>query len=242
MTLISIFLSPIFSNKILRNYLNKDYLRNFMLIPLMMSLVIRGGVAYSFAGLTYTIVLTSVSAVFFIDNDKLSELSFSLNQLPVITFSVMCILILILPSNKFDKLWEFKMNSDFSRIARTITTEDEKILALTFNSYEYLLADRLPASAHFIYLPIQAEYNKKPYKNIYSNLVSDIIKNKPKIILVDGWSTWEKENYDWYIYAEDVMQVIYKDYYKLNGLPIYIRYDVNMYDYGLDPYTGKKLY
>lgn len=139
----------------------------------------------------------SVSAVFFIDNDKLSELSFTLNQLPVITFTVMCILILILPSNKFDKLWEFKMDSNFSRIARTITTEDEKILALTFSSYEYLLSDLLPASAHFIYLPIQAEYNKNPYKNIYSNFVSDIIlKNKSKIILVDGWSSWKKENYD----------------------------------------------
>lgn len=136
---------------------------------------------------------------------------------------------------------QLNVKSNFSRIVKKITSTDDRILALTFANLEYLLSERLPASAHFFYLPFQAYYNERPILGIYSNLAEDIKKNKPKAIYADHWKVWDNDNYEWMKYASDVDQAISENYYKLEGNPIYIRNDIDLTEFGLSSCTGVDL-
>lgn len=223
------------------NKLGEKKFRNLLLIPMMMSLVLRDEHVFSFGGMTYIIIFIGMGMLFIIDESENTS-SFSISKsLPLIIASLICIVLLVFPKITLNRFWGIPNDSDFSRITKRITSVDEKILAFSFRSHEYLLSDRMPASAHFIYLPIQAMYNQKPYKNIYVNVAEDMKKEKPKIILIDGWSLIQEPGFDWYTYADDVMKIVYTDYYKLDDKPIYIRRDIRLDEFGLDPLTGEEL-
>ena len=209
---------------------------------------------FSFQGLPYYYSLLGVSPAFFMWADFKSEivkedrikdkLDYCIKYLPCIFIAILCIGKLTLMFN--GDLQRIKNNpipekTEFSMLAQKITNKDDKILALTFNNYEYIAADRMPASAHFFYLPWQAYYNEKPILGIYSNLAEDIIKNKPKIILADKWKVWDNDNYAWEKYASDIDKVLAERYYKLEGKPYYIRNDINLLDFNLDESTGTDL-
>lgn len=219
----------------------QDYWRSFMLIPMMLSLVIRGGELYSLSGLIYLYVLIGLSSVLFIKEKRLLKIYEMFDELPLIIFNLLCLVVLYLPIEVDNFFFEFATYSEFSRIAQRITTKDERVLALTFRSNEYILADRLPASAHFIYLSIQAKYNQDPYKDVYVSVADDVLKNRPKIIALDKWNIIIDETDYWDVYAADLMEVVNNNYYQLRDLDIYIRNDINLLDYGLDPTYGYEI-
>ena len=235
---LSICLVIILSSKLSKSIDQKDYWRSFLLIPMMVSLVIRGGEVFNLKGLVYLYVLLGLSSILFIkDEVKLSFNSY-FNELPLLIFNILCLIVLYLPIPVDNYYYNFPEYSDFSRIAQKITKEDEKVLALTFRSYEYLLSERLPASTHFIYLSIQAKYNQNPYKNVYVSIAKDVLTNKPKIILIDKWNIIIDETDYWDNYAHDLMEVISENYYQLIDSNIYIRNDINLLNFGMDPNTG----
>jgi hypothetical protein len=186
-------------------------------------------------------VLLGLSSIFFIESNLTHSFNSYINELPLLILSVLCLIVTYLPIPESSYFYAFPEYSEFSRIAKKITNDDEKVLALTFRSYEYLLSDRLPASTHFIYLSIQAKYNQNPYKDVYVSIAEDVVKNKPKIITIDKWNIVLDESDLWDNYANDLMDVIYRDYYQLKNTDIYIRNDVNLLDYGLDPYYGYEI-
>lgn len=238
---LTICLVLIISSKLNKNINQIDYWRSFFLIPMMISLVIRGGEAYNLKGLVYFYVLLGLSSILFVKIETNMSINLFFDEIPLIIFNILCLIVLYLPIPVDNYYYTFPDYSDFSRIAKKITKEDEKILALTFRSYEYLLSDRLPASTHFIYLSIQAKYNQEPYKDIYVSIAKDVLKNKPKIILIDKWNIIIDETDYWDNYANDLMEVVNKYYYQLIDSNIYIRNDIDLSKYGLNPSTGFEL-
>ncbi len=237
---LSIILIFIGVSKIFNNSKPEDYLRPFLLIPAMMSLVMRGGDLLSLSGLIYLYCLIGLSMVLFVAD---VEVTFAdlFKQFHLIIFSILCFIVLYQPIEEDNFFYALPDYSEFSRIAQKITTPDEKVLALSFQSREYLLAERLPASAHFIYLSIQAKYNQMPYKDIYVSVAEDILKNRPKIITMDKWNIILDDSDIWDNYAADINEVVYQEYYQLRDTNIYIRKDVNLLDYDLDPTFGYEL-
>jgi hypothetical protein len=75
---------------------------------------------------------------------------------------------------------------------RDITGEDEKVLSMVFQLAVYLKADRLPASGQIFYLPIQADYMKKPVKGYVIDICEDMRKNEPKVIWFDNWKVGDQ--------------------------------------------------
>lgn len=239
------FISMIFIficvSKLYKTIKEVDYFRVFFIIPMCMSLVLRGGELFSLSGLIYIYVITGLSTVLFISEENQSNLAFIFSKLHLYILSGFFLIILYRPIETDNFFYEFPDYSEFSRIAQKITEPNERVLALSFRSYEYLLADRLPASTHFIYLSIQAKYNQMPYKDIYASVAEDILRNRPKIISLDKWNIILDESDLWDNYAADINEVVYNEYYQLRESDIYIRKDVNLLDYGLDPTYGYEL-
>lgn len=209
---------------------------------------------FTFQGLPYYYSLLGVSPVLFMWADFKSrmvgkctfkdKLDYCVKYFPCIFIAILCIGKLTLMFN--DDLKRIKSNpipekTEFSTLVEKITNKDDKILALTFNNYEYIAAHRMPASAHFFYLPWQAYYNEKPILGIYSSLADDIILNKPKIILADKWKVWNNDEFAWEKYASDIDKILAERYYKLEGKPYYIRNDINLLDFNLDESTATDL-
>lgn len=114
--------------------------------------------------------------------------------------------------------------SGFSNLSQILTNKHDSILAYSFRNDEYLLANRLPASGYFFYLPWQHEYNSTPFWGVKIDPAKDILSNKPKIIMVDKWKVWDK--YNWDSYAQDINSILRNDYLQLDNNPYYVRKDL----------------
>lgn len=216
-----------------------NQIKGLLLIPMLVSLVVRGGEVFTLSGLMYLYALLGLSTVLFIHLDyEGSILDESIQVIPFLGICAVATYLLTLPLDKDVFYNEFLPETEFSRIVERVTSPEERILALSFRSYEYLISERLPASAHFIYLSIQAKYNQNPYKDIYVNIAEDVKKNRPKLLLIDEWNIVLDDSDLWQNYASDLMQVVYEDYYQLKDKNIYVRKDLNLLEYGLDPYYG----
>jgi hypothetical protein len=111
----------------------------------------------------------------------------------------------------------------FSRLARQITAPGETVIAYSFKNYQYILADRLPASGNFFYLPWQERYNDAPILGIRTHACDDIKQARPKLMLIDKWTVWGR--FSWDSYAGCVQAVMDRDYTQLPNQPIYVRND-----------------
>jgi hypothetical protein len=118
--------------------------------------------------------------------------------------------------------------SEFSELAKKMTNDNEKIISYSWRSTEYILADRLPAAAFFYYMPWQVAYQKQPVLGIQFNPCEDILKNKPKIMLIDQYMMWDKK-YDWGNYGQCIQTIADNYYYKVEQKPYYIRRDMWSY-------------
>lgn len=208
-----------------------NILRALLIIPMLVSLVIRGGQAFDLWGLIYLYVLSSLSMVFFLDTEQ--ERIF--DQWPLLLVFILGFYSLYRTSFIDEHMYIMPSTTPAAEIAKRITSKDEPILALTFRNYEYLMADRLPASAHFYYLEMQANYYKNPYKNIQNSLIDDIKKKKPKLIVMDEWSSTSTPFKD---YAHEVWLYVLENYNQVNYSDIYVRKDIDLSKFGIDPITG----
>lgn len=130
-----------------------------------------------------------------------------------------------LPKSSFDKFHvSIKPSSeDEFNFIREVTEEDEKILSLVFNPIIYIKSNRLPASAHFYYLPWQAAYEDEPFLNYKINICEDILRNKPKIIWFDNWKVWDLYSIE--TYEPCITNIIAEFYTKLEHQNLFIRND-----------------
>jgi len=114
--------------------------------------------------------------------------------------------------------------SDFSDLVQKITNKDDRILAFTYKNAEYIYSDRLPASGNHNFFPWQAKYSENPLIGKPIDTCSDIRNNKPKIILIDGWTPID--SYPFAEYAKCIMSELNAGYSQVKGTPYWIRNDV----------------
>ena len=111
----------------------------------------------------------------------------------------------------------------FAELARRLTGPEDRIIAYTFNNHQYILADRLPASGHFFYLPLQAAYGRAPVLGVGMDPCADIRAVRPKLILLDdiglyGWPNGE--------YGGCLDAIVSSEYTRLEQTPYHIRNDL----------------
>jgi hypothetical protein len=105
-----------------------------------------------------------------------------------------------------------------------LTDPGDRILAYSFQNYQYLAAGRLPASGYYFYLPWQRQYLDHPVLGIRIDPCMDIEKTRPKLVMLDEWKVWEK--YDWASYGGCVIDAMARDYIRLPHTQYYVRKDV----------------
>ncbi|WP_369640945.1 hypothetical protein [Acidovorax sp. A79] len=115
--------------------------------------------------------------------------------------------------------------TEFSRLVKKYTNKDEKIIVYSFQNFQYLASERLPASGHFFYLPWQEKYNEDPILGIKIDACQEISDYRPKVMLIDQWTVWGL--YPWSSYAGCIQNLMDNLYNKVPGRPYYIRKDIS---------------
>lgn len=119
---------------------------------------------------------------------------------------------------------QIRQSTEFARIVQRLTKPNDRIIAYSFNNFEYLAAERLPASGSIYYLPHQELYNEQPVFGITVTACRDIEQSRPKVMLVDKWNAWNR--YPWGTYGQCVQDVLDADYTQLENRPYYVRTDI----------------
>lgn len=110
------------------------------------------------------------------------------------------------------------------RLIRDLAPRDGDLLSLIFNPALYILADRLPASGHYYYLPWQAAYGRNPKPGYHIDLCADIETRRPPVIWFDDWKVWDL--FPISEYEPCVPERLARDYIKLDqNWPIYLLKD-----------------
>lgn len=194
--------------------------RTLLLVAGVCSLLMRGGhyhgIPYFYAG--FALFVPAFSRV-----EKLSRQSkyllFALISVCVVKVS------LILPSDR-QKIssQEIPSETEFSRLVKEFTTEDDRIIAYSFQNFQYLASGRLPASGHFFYLPWQEKYNEAPKFGVVIDACQQVSDARPKVMLIDKWKVWDR--FPWETYAGCIQKVLDENYIQYPGRPYYIRKDL----------------
>jgi len=124
---------------------------------------------------------------------------------------------------EFDKR-RIEYRTPFALIVDANTEPNDRVISYSFNNFDYVAAHRLPASAHFFYLPWQAEYNQHPVLGIKSEPCTEIAANRPKFVQLDRWLVFDK--YPWAGYGSCIDRLVARNYYLLPGTIIYARKDI----------------
>ncbi|SIN79811.1 hypothetical protein [Salinivibrio sp. ES.052] len=115
--------------------------------------------------------------------------------------------------------------NQYAEFVRKITNPEDTVLFHSFTNHLYIMADRLPASAHFFYLPWQQKYEENPVLGVSNDICKDIVENRPKAIVLDKWKVWGM--YDWEGYAPDCFKNILGEKYKNIIGDLYLRNDIS---------------
>ncbi|MGB9618618.1 MAG: hypothetical protein ACPL7J_14965, partial [Desulfomonilaceae bacterium] len=114
--------------------------------------------------------------------------------------------------------------TEFSRLVAEFTGPEDKIIAYSFQNFQYLVSGRLPASGHFFYLPWQEKYNENPKFGISIDACRQIREAAPKVMLIDKWKVWD--TYPWDSYAGCIQELLDSNYRQIPDRPYYVRNDL----------------
>lgn len=114
--------------------------------------------------------------------------------------------------------------TEFSRLVQKYTDKDDRIIVYSFQNFQYLAADRLPASGYFFYSPWQEKYNEAPQYGIRIDACQQIADYRPKVMLIDKWTVWGM--FPWGSYGGCVQALMDAHYTQVPGRPYYLRNDL----------------
>lgn len=191
------------------------------------SLLIRGA---DFHGLPYFYASLAMPLVFFKNQPRMNYQS-SLIAFILITICLIKLSLTLPEDRKKIDGGKIPESTEFSQLAKTLTLKKDLIIAYSFQNFQYIAADRLPASGYFFYLPWQEKYNENPKFDIKIDACQDIDQYRPKIMLIDKWTVWG--SFPWDSYAGCIQKIIDKDYYQIPGRPYYVRKDLLPADPGI---------
>lgn len=184
------------------------------------SLLIRGS---DFHGLPYYYTLLSFILLLALRIDKVN---FQAKLIGGVFISI-CIAkaSLLIPGERQNFLArKVPQETEFSKLVKKFTNKEDRIIAYSFQNYQYIAADRLPASGYFFYLPWQEEYNKDPKYGIQIDACKDIAEYRPKVMLIDKWNVWGRS--PWESYAGCIQDLVDVHYTQVPNKPYYIRNDL----------------
>ncbi|CAJ0693531.1 hypothetical protein [Ralstonia mannitolilytica] len=201
--------------------------RTFLLVAGLCSLLMRGA---GFHGMPFFYAILPLLALnlSLIDTNSLASKQVALG------FLLLCMvkISLILPGDK-QKITSAPIptETEFSKLVAEFTVPEDRIIAYSFQNFEYLASGRLPASGHFFYLPWQEKYNENPKFGISIDACKQIREAAPKVMLVDKWKVWDR--FPWDSYAGCIQKLLDSNYRQVPNRPYYIRNDLLR---GLDDY------
>jgi hypothetical protein len=191
------------------------------------SLLIRGG---HFHALPYFYASLALPLIFF--KNQIRPRNQSILVMYVLLMICLVKLSFLLPADMHRlSTRQIPKATEFSRFARLFTSKQDRIIAYSHQNFHYIAADRLPASGHFFYLPWQEKYNENPKFGIKIDACQEIDKYRPKIMLIDKWTVWDK--YPWDSYAGCVQKIIDSHYTRIPDRPYYVRKDLLADDMGI---------
>lgn len=219
------FIAILVSILILAKKENNFPWRTFFLVAGLLSLLARGS---GFHGMPYFYAILPLISLNLGSVDTSSRAS----KQVILFFVLLCVIkiSLILPGDK-QKMTSSPIptETEFSSLVDDFTDPEDRIIAYSFQNFEYLVADRLPASGHFFYLPWQEEYNKLPKFGIKIDACKQIKEVMPKVMLIDKWNVWGR--FSWNSYAGCIQELLDSDYSQVPDRPYYVRSDlVNRFD------------
>jgi hypothetical protein len=201
------------------------------------SLLMRGG-ELEFHRLSYIYALLALVPLLFHRSHE--PVRYSWLPAAAIYALVVLKLLIVLPEDRdrFDR-HAIPERTEFSELARLVTTKDERIIAYAFRNLEYLLADRKPASGNYFYFPWQRKYNESPILGVSIDTCEQISSYQPKLMMIDKVDVYGRHS--WESYGGCVQSLMDRDYTKVANRPFYLRNDINLERLGLgredDHYT-----
>ena len=181
------------------------------------SLLIRG---VDFQALPFYYLIPSLTLVVLYHLEKMKN-----SNIIFIILSFLSIIILLISlGDKEIQQNQIPRVTEFSQLAEFFTKKSDRVFSYTFENSEYVISNRLPASAHFYYLPIQAEYEKKPILGVSNSICSDLARVKPKLGYLEVYDFAPTS--PWNTYASCVNEIIDQDYYQLPFNTLFIRKDI----------------
>lgn len=194
--------------------------RTALLVAGVCSLLMRGS---GFAGMPYFYALFPLLIPVFL----LAENSTPQSKYVALGFILLSIIkvSLFIPGDKQRLLAKnIPSETEFSRLVQGLTNKEDRIIAYSFQNFEYLASERLPASGHFFYLPWQEKYNENPKFGVMIDACDQIRTSKPKVMLIDKWTVWNK--YSWDSYGGCIQAILDDNYYQVADKPYYVRKDL----------------
>ncbi len=194
--------------------------RTLMIIAGLFSLLVRGG---GFHGMPYLYAILP----FIVLSISVFEINDFHSKLVLVGILILCIIkvSLVLTWEKDEILSKpVPETTDFSKYVKYFTNPKDRIIAYSFQNYEYIASQRLPASGYFFYLPWQEKYNENPKFGQVINACQQIKEYRPKIMLIDKWKVWGV--FPWESYAGCIQEVIDKEYTQIPQRPYYVRKDI----------------
>lgn len=210
--------------------------RTLFIVCGLCSLLMRGA---GFQGMPYfyAIIPLLVLILGTMDDDSRPSKFVAIGLLLLLTLKVS----LLIPGER-QKLSSAQIpnETEFSQLVQHFTTKEDRIIAYSFQNFEYLASGRLPASGHFFYLPFQEKYNENAKFGVLIDACKQIRESAPKVMLIDKWTVWDK--YPWGSYATCVQNFLDSKYHQVPDRPYYIRKDlIRDFDSFLAGSGGKKM-
>lgn len=114
--------------------------------------------------------------------------------------------------------------SDFQMLSEFFTDKNDRVFSYTVKNSEYILADRLPASYDYFYLPTQAQYYKNPILGVENDICEQLKLVAPKVGYFEKYDLFEKLKWD--DYAVCVNELLASEYQNLTFKTLFIRKDL----------------
>jgi hypothetical protein len=114
--------------------------------------------------------------------------------------------------------------NEFKQLTEFFTNKNDEVFSYTFANSQYVIADRLPVSPYFFYLPMQYEYDRNPVLGVKFSICEDLKKSRPKVGYLEVYDFSSK--LPWNQYATCVDDFIAKNYFQLPFNTLYIRRDL----------------
>ncbi|WP_165711247.1 hypothetical protein [Stenotrophomonas maltophilia] len=184
------------------------------------SLLLRGlafhGLSYQYAALALPLLLVA----------RLDDRSVAMRGMLLILGTVLLARLVTGGQDERAHIAKYRIpeTTEFSRLAKALTRPGDRILAYSFQNYEYIASDRLPASGYYFYFPWQQKYLEHPVLGIRIDPCEDINTVKPKIVMLHEWKVWDRV--EWSSYGACISSALARDYVRLPHTIYYVRNDI----------------